>query len=299
MNIDFNTVFILQSESTEGSTIFNDTGGSTGCPHPITTQGSVQHTTTRSKFGTSCIYFDGTSTGKLIIPDHEEFQFGTGDFTIDLWLYPLGNSNAGRVVHKAETGNQTPYMIYISAGILSFWTSADGGSWALQNVSMGTLSLNSWQHFAVVRQGFNFYTFKNGNLISSVTSSHSVWNGGKQLWIGNGYSTPQPYYGYIEELRISNVARWNSSFSPEIEPYAPFTTYSISGVVQEGNLPISRSVRAYNRNTGVLVGSTISAASDGTYTIILPTNDPCYVIAVDDNAGVMYNAIIYDWIIPQ
>jgi hypothetical protein len=220
--IDGNTVLMVQSETTDGSTTFTDTGLGAGCPHPITPAGQVRHSTTQAKFGSSSIYWDGVSPyDYLSIPDHTDFEFGSGDFTIDLWAYPLNSTGPRRLVHKNSTGNYTPYMLYANGSTLEFWSSSNGAAWNIQSMSMGSFTSNAWQHYAVTRSGNTFRTFRNGTLISTVTSSHTLWDNSVALWIGAGYSTYQPYYGYMEEIRFSKgVARWTANFTPPTEPYS-------------------------------------------------------------------------------
>lgn len=72
----------------------------------------------------------------------------------------------------------------------------------------------------------------------------------------------------------------------------------ISGTVSELGTPVARTVRAYRRDTGALIGETVSAA-DGTFSIDTSGyTGECYVIALDDNAGVDYNAKVFDRIVP-
>ncbi|MDF2566479.1 MAG: hypothetical protein K0Q53_2883 [Massilibacillus sp.] len=85
--------------------------------------------------------------------------------------------------------------------------------------SVGTAILNQWAHYAVVRSGNTFFTFQNGVLISTWTSSLSIAVLDTAPSIGgNG----QYYFGgYIDEFRISNIARWTSDFDPEVPPQNP------------------------------------------------------------------------------
>ncbi len=75
--------------------------------------------------------------------------------------------------------------------------------------------------------------------------------------------------------------------------------FKVSGIVlDDANNPAVRVVRAYSRNTGALFGSTTSSPSGAFSIITIPSADPVYVVALDDEANVSYNALIYDRIIP-
>lgn len=72
----------------------------------------------------------------------------------------------------------------------------------------------------------------------------------------------------------------------------------IGTVEDDTGAPLSRTVRAYLRNTGAFAGQAISSASDGSFTILVSGADQLhYVIALDELAGEK-NAIIKDRVMP-
>lgn len=80
-------------------------------------------------------------------------------------------------------------------------------------------------------------------------------------------------------------AGYNPGFGP------PMT--SISGVVSDAaGAPAARTVRAYVRSTGAMVGSTVSDASTGAYSMTVATTEECSVICLDDAAGTLLNDLI-------
>ena len=81
---DSNTKFLLQSNTTNGSTTFTDES-STGLT--ITVAGDTQHKTDQFKHGTSSIYFDG-SGDQLYTSDGGTTISGLngGDFCVEMWL---------------------------------------------------------------------------------------------------------------------------------------------------------------------------------------------------------------------
>ena len=69
----------------------------------------------------------------------------------------------------------------------------------------------------------------------------------------------------------------------------------ISGTVEEVGLFVSRVVHAHKRSNGQLVNTTKAHKGDGTYALAVPdTSDLYYVVALDDEAGTEYNALICD-----
>lgn len=81
-------------------------------------------------------------------------------------------------------------------------------------------------------------------------------------------------------------------------PPMPLT---VSGVIYDDTgAEADRTVRIYDRATGELLGETVSDSGDGTYSLAAPAVDDVpevQRIALDDDAGTLYNDII-DRVIP-
>ena len=80
---------------------------------------------------------------------------------------------------------------------------------------------------------------------------------------------------------------------------SPVVDYALSGIVQELGVPVARTVRAYRRDNGALLGEAVSSAADGSYHIpISGYNGQVLVMALDDAAGTDFNAAILDRVVP-
>lgn len=105
------------------------------------------------------------------------------------------------------------------------------------------------------------------------------------------------------QINILNV--WGSSGKPIRSIFAYHLSGirggagSISGTVMENGTPVQRWVRLYYRPSGELV-SQVKSGSDGSYQFTdLESGVADYVVvALDDNAGEVYNALIADRITP-
>lgn len=78
--------------------------------------------------------------------------------------------------------------------------------------------------------------------------------------------------------------------------------YHISGTVLEEDVvsPLERTVVAHRRDTGKVIGTTISDPTTGAFTInIASFSGECYVIALDDHSDINYNALIVDKLWPK
>jgi hypothetical protein len=106
-------------------------------------------------------------------------------------------------------------------------------------------------------------------------------------------------YGYCG-TGTSSYSRGIFFTKMEIDPSHLTALKTVSGTVTEGGSAVARTVRAYDRDNGELLGEATSDAGDGTYafgSLIIPGTD-VYVIALDDDAGTDYNALIDDRVTP-
>ena len=165
-------------------------------------------------------YFKG-SPDYLYTPINTAFTFGTNNFTVEYWLN-LSSTSGGRV--SCTLGNATtfdPLMGYFAAGESTFrvYLSSNNSSWDISNGSTLSyaMSLNSWYHVAVVRNGSNIALYVNGSSVGSITSSASIYQSANDIIIGLG-QTSFYFPGYISNFRFTRAAVYTAAFTPPIAP---------------------------------------------------------------------------------
>ena len=172
-----------------------------------------------SKFG---MFASGDYAG---VSNSADFDFGTGDFTIDWWEYRLANSSACSAVCR-DNNSYTGYLLGYCDGNshLQVYMTSTGSSWNMASAkSLGNLQLNGWHHFAIVRSGNIFYTFQDGVQKDTWSSALAPRTGTSDMLICD-YAGYTGFPGYMQELRVSKgIARWTSGFTP---PSSPYTTDS-------------------------------------------------------------------------
>ena len=187
----------------------------------LETVGNAQISTAQSKFGGSSIAFDGTGD-YLTAPDSDAWSFGTGNFTVEGWVYPAASPNQPIIVGQwsGSGGSTTLSWVLLLSNDgnrnLRFATSSDGASVLFDLVSSSPLTLNAWSHVAVVRNGNTFQLYLNGTAATggSTTSSSSLFNANNALSVGSSSAGTQPFNGYIDDLRITKgVARYTANFT--------------------------------------------------------------------------------------
>jgi len=186
----------------------------------LETVGNAQISTTQSKFGGSSMSFDGTGDFLSLAPTSPNLIFGTGDFTIEMWVYLNSPINVGYVINQDFNnagGSFGNYLIYVNAtnGATAFYSSTNGSSWNnISNLSIGTMSASAWNHVAVTRASGTTRTFLNGALISSIADTGNYANTGRML-VGTYNASLATFNGYINDLRITKgIARYTSNFTP-------------------------------------------------------------------------------------
>lgn len=211
---------LLRSNGANGTTSFIDESPN---PLTITNNGAVTINTSNKKYGTGSIYSDGTGTNYLTIQNGSHFAFGTGDFTIELWVY-LISSKLSVLFDTRNSGD---------AGAIVFLTDANNKLWLYLNgatltVSTNAISLSTWTHVAVSRYAGTVSTYING--ISGFSATNNTNLTGTGGWIGAIQNVPSDtnyrINGYIDEVRVTKgVARYKSNFTP---PSAAFLASNVN-----------------------------------------------------------------------
>jgi hypothetical protein len=167
------------------------------------------------KFGAG--YFP-SGAGYLAVSDAPDLHF-TGDLTIEFWAWHNNVTQNGMILSKGTSAQSGYQYIQSTSGLVRIL--GTDGSVIVGTPDTSSTKVGTWQHFAFVRAGNSWKCFVDGVLVQTVTSTQTFGNNTYPLWIGqflNG-STAMLFNGRIDELRLSNMARYTTTFIP---PAAPF-----------------------------------------------------------------------------
>jgi len=167
-------------------------------------------------------YFDG-SDDSYSIPESADFRFGTGDFTIEAWLWIETTSNSQLAFHHNGSGGS--FIVTGSTNVLP----------------------NRWNHCAVTRTGTTVRFWINGvqDTGGAQTIGATIYNNSDPLYIGRGADHSGAgasgrdichcgevggsankwfwylasggtgfFKGYISNFRLSNSVRYTTTFTP-------------------------------------------------------------------------------------
>ncbi len=216
---DANTVSLLHMDGTDAATSFPDCAA--GSSHSWTANGNAQIDTAQSEFGGASGLFDGTGD-YLTTADSSDWDFGTGDFTIDGWVR-IPNTTGGTVIGHNE-GVNGEWEVYVNGAnnYLAFEGSfTDATAIQVRNTS-NPIALNTWTHFAIVRSSNTLTMYASGTPNGTQDATGKTLNmiptGG--IGIGARNAGTSLYNGWIDELRVSKgIARWTAAFDPPTEAY--------------------------------------------------------------------------------
>jgi hypothetical protein len=212
------------------------------CPQPtgaccdgtnctLTTEG--QCTATYYGDGTNCgtppgpgnaLLFDGTND-RVAIPGSTSYAFGTGPFTIEMWIRPDVLSGDNRVLFCNQVlDNWQGYLDQggTSAG-MHFVASAQ-----FANSSGLVWTLGQWYHLSWVRSGNTVTLYRNGNSVGSGTVTASSGNT-TILQFGLRDSSTHPWNGVLDEVRIWNLARTQAQIQSTMSQTIPTSSTGLIG----------------------------------------------------------------------
>jgi hypothetical protein len=185
-----------------------------GIKNNLITVGNAQVSTSVTKFGTGSMSFDGTGDW-LTSPDTPNLQLGTGNFTIEGWIYLNAVGSARSFVSKgAATTGWSLGANSLNQVVFNHSSSAI--------TSTGTLLVSTWYFVTVVREGTGTNQTKiyiNGTNDGTGTVA-TDFNQTNILYVGADRVGGSALNGYIDDLRITKgVARYLANFTPPTQAF--------------------------------------------------------------------------------
>ena len=160
-------------------------------------------------------FFNG-STDYLSVPSSANLAIGTGDYTLEAWLYMSSTSFSNQCFYGG-TSSGGPIFTIRSQTSLVINPYGSGDTCTFTGAYFPT---NQWYHIAVTRQSSTARLFVNGVLASTTTDSGNYG----QTVVGVGGIGLYYWTGYVSNLRfIKGTAVYTSSFTPSTTPLTAVT----------------------------------------------------------------------------
>jgi hypothetical protein len=210
-----NVLLSLHGEGTNNSTTITD---SSSYARTMTAAGSAVISTTRSRFGSASISLP-TASSAVTAASSSDFTLGTGDFTIEFWVWLSTTSASQGLVASggaANTGSNLSWAFFTAqTGTINYYLSSNGSAYNIAGgVLAGNFAAQTWTHVALVRSGTTFSPYINGARGTTTTSSSSIYwastGGGVQVGFA-GSAGNFSGIGNYDEVRITKAARYSGA----------------------------------------------------------------------------------------
>ena len=232
-------------------------------------------------------YFDG-SGDFLTAPANTAFNLGTGDFTIECWVY-LTNSTATTqsIMGIGDTGTINDIQLWYNNVTNKITFNVYGNP---RFDSSSTVTTGNWIHLACTRASGTFKLFINGAQESTGSLGNNLSN--NVLVIGRPYASlpnNEYFYGYISNLRIvKGTAVYTSAFTPPTTPVTAIsgtsvlTNFTNAGIIDNAMINDLETVGNAKISTTQSKFGSSSMSFDGTGDWLTTLTNPNLVLGSSD-----------------
>jgi hypothetical protein len=267
-------------------------------------------TWTSAKWGYA-LEFNGTDT-KVTIPDDASLQFGTGDFTIEFWVY-VDSSNSGYkyIFSKGLYYGAGNWALYAWNNDITFRAEDEDDPEILWYSHYIRIPYETWTHIAIVKSGRDLIGYADGvrkRYVENYFRDGADFNKAVPLYIGSAYAgSPVPLTGKLAHVRFYKRALSAGEIGAYFIRSAPSTViprlvtadrYRIVGT--DGNVAFSvidgrASAPVINGGVKALsFANPLAVDMDDGNVFTLTTTGDCTINASDGQAGQRATFIITD-----
>lgn len=189
---------------------FNTIADTSSSINPISLVGGITTDSSKVPLIRKSYYLNG---GYLTVPYSTAFNVGTGDFTVECWVYVTSSVGVNAIFgnHGSLTGGG--FGVYFN-GTTPTGQIFPNGSTAAASVVSPAILLNQWNHIALVRSSGSMRLYTNGVGGTAVSTSINP-NNSSAFYIGAYEGTVYIFKGgYIYDFRFSKTAVYTANFTP-------------------------------------------------------------------------------------
>lgn len=127
------------------------------------------------------LVFNGNSSGTtdsyVNLPATTDFAFGSGDFTVEMWIYANTGNNVSTFISMNSTSGFAALRLEYYNSNLDAFHSSDGASHLTSEIAISPLTANKWTHLVLSRINGNAKIYLDGveklsySLVGSLTAS--------------------------------------------------------------------------------------------------------------------------------
>lgn len=189
----------------------------------VTSVGSATTSSTQTKFGATSLLLNQPAGHKYLQSTSTGFALGSGNFTVEYWwrasTYPASNK---RWIDWGYTTANAPLLFTGNSNTRQLqWFRGNGGGGVTQICATGTTDLpatGTWAHVAIVRNSNTTKIYIDGvekaTSATGADTTNYAYGGTFRIGFDASGVADTGIDGYIDELRISSIARYTTAFTP-------------------------------------------------------------------------------------
>lgn len=213
----------------------------------------------------------------------------SGDFTLEFWIYSCGYGQGSRLIDAAGStagGGLEINYLHNMGGVMSLTMRGGATSNPATYLDSSPAGTNAWHHFALTYNGTTKLAtiFVDGQLDDTTTVS--FFGPSARFWIGRrDHSASGFLKADLDELRISDVIRYTSNFTPQTSEFTndanTYALYHFNGTTTNlvdassnsynltamtpGAIPVSSSLATPASINAIVSGQNTFCVGDSTY----------------------------------
>jgi hypothetical protein len=238
--------------------------------------------TTTKKYGAGSGKFVRASSQIATFKDTNDWNLGTGNFTIRFWINFTTHTNdyvpLGQIINVSNR-----WILYFNCAgnTVSFYSTVGGVAKAYYTATFHPTN-GTWYHFEFVRNGSNFYIFQDGTALTLTTvtaiGTNDLGDLTGLLRIG-GQVGAQYLDGFLDDIEIAKgIARHTSNFTAPTGAITP-DEYTVLYLPMDADFN-STSPASIDTNTKAIgAGSGNFYSSESSYLSVVDSDD----FFLDDN----------------
>ena len=201
--------------------LVSDVNDDSSSPRTMAAVGGAAISSTQKKFGAGSLYLDGVDD--YVTVSGTDWDFGSANFTIDGWFYCTDDSTAAWAHIFGGNGSGSGWNIAINPSTKAIQFYENG----LSTGAAGSWTVNTWHHYATVRNGTNISTYLDGVVLDSDTISageefNTDAGAGGAMEFGRQFGSASEavhFTGYLQDWRIlKGVVCYTGAFDVPVFP---------------------------------------------------------------------------------
>ena len=225
-----------------------------------------------SQFYRQTLRFDGSSDYLTIAAPGTDFEFGTGDFTVEYWVYYDDTPGNTDYIFDGRSGGGQNSTFTISHDYMSNATGYFGmyqGS-STKMIEVLAPQIEEWVHVAFSRASGTLKLFYNGVCMKSVSDSTNISDVAGTCVIGARHNGDDAHDGSIQDFRVyKGVGKYTSNFTvPSRRDWYPAKFSTQGAIVKTASATGAKPILQTTGDFGGSTDDSVNTDSDASTLLI-------------------------------